>query len=211
MNMTESEIAVSYRQARKPEGQIVILSQLNDCESGDIVDILLRQGFSLEELPKKYRPRKIICKQCGVSFDSNTNKKLCPVCIEKRKKGWQQRAKEKRAAEYAANPKRCADCGAVLKNRLATYCKSCAAARQKESMRRSKQRRYQKEKREAEYAANPKKCADCGVVLENRRFTYCETCAAARKRESARRSNRKRYYERKEGSQNDKRRPKRRP
>lgn len=173
VNMTESEIAVYYRQARDRPRQLVILSQLNACKPGEIAEILLRHGVAPDDLPKRYhrgggqeaegppKPKiqricqkrdpetgKIICPQCGTLFDGNSWKIYCHVCRKKRETERIQRAKEKREAEYAANPKRCADCGAVLENRLLTYCKTCAEARAKESERRSNRRSYLKRKKE---------------------------------------------------------------
>ena len=40
MEMTEQEILKSYREAKKPEQQIKILAELNNCEDEDIIKIV---------------------------------------------------------------------------------------------------------------------------------------------------------------------------
>lgn len=172
--MTESEIALSFRVAKDRGEQVKILAQLNACVTQDIVRILLRNGFAPEDIPKRYRREKAyqdgsgkvkreyhreypepkkdpetgktICISCGTLFEGGRTAVFCPVCRKQRQsekvKECKRREREKRAAERAArDPKQCAVCGAVLENQKATYCKSCAAARKKESMRKSKQRK----------------------------------------------------------------------
>lgn len=56
MWMTEDDICVMYRQAANRQNQIVILSQLNGCQTEEIRDILIKHGYSLK--PRKRNPMK---------------------------------------------------------------------------------------------------------------------------------------------------------
>lgn len=171
MTMTEYKITVSFRQAKNRERQVSVLAQLNACRVSDIVEILLRNGVAPEDLPARYRKNggqaskrgyckihqqplpkrdpktgKMVCAICGTLFEGRCNKVYCPDCGKKRteelERERRQREQEKRAARIAAaEPKRCAECGAVLENQKAVYCKACAAARAKASRKRSAQRR----------------------------------------------------------------------
>lgn len=47
MQMTNSEIAASYRLAADPKKQIGILADLNDCTRTEIVDALRKEGIKL--------------------------------------------------------------------------------------------------------------------------------------------------------------------
>lgn len=57
MEMKAAEIKQSYESAANPVKQIQILADLNLCSQEDIRNILIEQGISEEELPKK-RGRK---------------------------------------------------------------------------------------------------------------------------------------------------------
>ncbi|MDO4286074.1 MAG: hypothetical protein Q4C60_12195 [Eubacteriales bacterium] len=54
MEMTDREIAESYRRAKNRRGQITILSDLNQCDEYTICEVLDKQG---EELPKGLKER----------------------------------------------------------------------------------------------------------------------------------------------------------
>ena len=45
MTMTESEICVSYRQAKNKNEQVKILADLNLCKPEDIPELLARNGY----------------------------------------------------------------------------------------------------------------------------------------------------------------------
>ena len=45
MTMTESEICVSYRQAKNKNEQVKILADLNLCKPEDITELLARNGY----------------------------------------------------------------------------------------------------------------------------------------------------------------------
>ena len=53
--MTEKEIVTSFRQAKNRERQVAILAQLNACTTGDIVEVLLKNGFTPKDIPGRYR------------------------------------------------------------------------------------------------------------------------------------------------------------
>ena len=53
MHMTEKEIVTSFRQAKNRERQVAILAQLNACTTGDIVEVLLKNGFTPKDIPEK--------------------------------------------------------------------------------------------------------------------------------------------------------------
>ena len=53
--MTEKEIVTSFRQAKNRERQVAILAQLNACTTGDIVEVLLKNGFTPKDIPARYR------------------------------------------------------------------------------------------------------------------------------------------------------------
>lgn len=55
MEMTDNEIVRSYREARDKGKQVKILSQLNLCEIGEILDILTKNGVKPQELPRTRR------------------------------------------------------------------------------------------------------------------------------------------------------------
>ncbi len=55
MQMTNSEIAASYRLAADPKKQIGILADLNDCTRTEIVDALRKEGV---KLPGNYNNKK---------------------------------------------------------------------------------------------------------------------------------------------------------
>ena len=55
MHMTEKEIVTSFRQAKNRERQVAILAQLNACTTGDIVEVLLKNGFTPKDIPGRYR------------------------------------------------------------------------------------------------------------------------------------------------------------
>ena len=55
MEMTDSEIVRSYREARDKRKQVKILSQLNLCEIEEILDILTKNGVKSQELPRTRR------------------------------------------------------------------------------------------------------------------------------------------------------------
>ncbi len=54
MWMTESQIYVLYRDARFPDKQIKILSELNDCSAEAIKTILTRRGAEVTRRAKHY-------------------------------------------------------------------------------------------------------------------------------------------------------------
>lgn len=56
--MTESEIVRNYREAKNKREQVNILADLNCCSKEEITEILLNNGVSSQELPKKRKPRK---------------------------------------------------------------------------------------------------------------------------------------------------------
>lgn len=56
MQMTNSEIAASYRLAADPKKQIGILADLNDCTRTEIVDALRKEGI---KLPGNYNNKKV--------------------------------------------------------------------------------------------------------------------------------------------------------
>lgn len=56
MQMTNSEIAASYRLAADPKKQIGILADLNDCTRTEIVDALRKEGI---KLPGSYNAKKV--------------------------------------------------------------------------------------------------------------------------------------------------------
>ena len=170
MHMTEKEIVTSFRQAKNRERQVAILAQLNACTTGDIVEVLLKNGFTPKDIPGRYRkggkrdrkayrkehqvppPKrdtntgKMVCAECGTLFDGKCNAVFCAACGQRRREKWEkerrQRDKERLAAERAASgPKLCADCGTPLKSKLNTYCAACAARRKRESQRKSKKRK----------------------------------------------------------------------
>ena len=169
MHMTEKEIVTSFRQAKNRERQVAILAQLNACTTGDIVEVLLKNGFTPKDIPGRYRkggkrdrkayrkehqvppPKrdtktgKMVCAECGTLFDGKCNAVFCAACGQRRRGKWEkerrQREREQRAAERAASGKKCADCGAPLKSKLYTYCSDCATKRKRESQRRSKERK----------------------------------------------------------------------
>lgn len=170
MQMTSSKIVRTFREAKDRGRQVEILAQLNACTNRDIVAVLLENGVVPEDIPERYRkgkkPRqkntqgrqkppppkrdpetgKMVCAECGTLFDGQPSTVFCPACkekrLEKQKQRHKQRDRERRAAERAARgPKRCAQCGAVLESKSATYCKACAAARKKESICQSRKRR----------------------------------------------------------------------
>lgn len=53
MQMSEFEIVFDFKAAKKKREQISILADLNQCSRDKIREILLRNGISEEELPKK--------------------------------------------------------------------------------------------------------------------------------------------------------------
>ena len=55
MHMTEKEIVTSFCQAKNRERQVAILAQLNACTTGDIVEVLLKNGFTPKDIPGRYR------------------------------------------------------------------------------------------------------------------------------------------------------------
>ena len=169
MHMTEKEIVTSFRQAKNRERQVAILAQLNACTTGDIVEVLLKNGFTPKDIPGRYhkggkrarktyhrehqvpppkrdtKTGKMVCAECGTLFDGKCNAVFCAACGQRRREKWEkerrQREREQRAAERAASGKKCADCGAPLKSKLYTYCSDCATKRKRESQRRSKERK----------------------------------------------------------------------
>ena len=57
MEMTNSEIVRSYREAKDKGKQVKILSQLNLCEVGEILDILAKNGVKPQEMPRMRRAK----------------------------------------------------------------------------------------------------------------------------------------------------------
>lgn len=53
MTMSENEIVRNFKEAKKKREQIGILAELNQCSQEQIREILLRNGISEAELPKK--------------------------------------------------------------------------------------------------------------------------------------------------------------
>ena len=52
LSMTPSEIVLSYRQAKDKRKQITILSELNACSKGSIIEILKANGVDGRQLPR---------------------------------------------------------------------------------------------------------------------------------------------------------------
>ena len=167
MNMTGGEIALSFRAAKDRRRQVEILAQLNACTTRDIVKVLLENGFAPEDLPKR--------------FSKNSG--------EPHKREYRKTNKPSRPKRDPKTGKMvCALCGVLFNGQSNTvYCPACGKRRKEELERERRQR--EREQRAAAYAAaGPKRCADCGAVLENRKAVYCKACAAARKKESIRKS-----------------------
>ena len=60
MYMTDSEIALSYRQSAYPAEQIEILAQLNNTTKESIADVLERNGYDITKRPLRPESTKQI-------------------------------------------------------------------------------------------------------------------------------------------------------
>lgn len=55
--MTDNEIYLSFKNAKDKKEQIIILSELNDCDAQTIREALMRQGVSPQQLPRNRRKK----------------------------------------------------------------------------------------------------------------------------------------------------------
>lgn len=173
MQMTGSKIVRFFHEAKNRGRQVEILAQLNACTTGDIVAVLLENGVAPEDIPERFR------------------------------KGGKRKRKAYHREQPVPPPKRdqktgkmiCAECGLLFEGKPnSIFCADCKKRRLEKQKQRHKQR--DRERRAAERAARePKRCAGCGEVLESKNATYCKACAAARKKESIRKSKEKRRRE----------------
>ena len=76
MEMTNSEIVRSYREAKDKGKQVKILSQLNLCEVGEILDILAKNGVKPQEMP---RMRRVPCSRSFSQMEMFSAAAL-PIC-----------------------------------------------------------------------------------------------------------------------------------
>ena len=67
MQMTESEIVRSYKNAQTPRKQIKILAELNACDRKEIRDILLKHGCKLPATGNRYKSTKASAEKCQPS------------------------------------------------------------------------------------------------------------------------------------------------
>ena len=67
MQMTESEIVRSYKNAQTPRKQIKILAELNACDRKEIREILLKNGCKLPATGNRYKSTKTSAEKCQPS------------------------------------------------------------------------------------------------------------------------------------------------
>lgn len=78
IHMTEGEITNSYRLAKKKREQIDILAECNACKPEEIIEILIRHGFAIEEYADKRgrtRRKNVKNTQCGGESENMTKVK----------------------------------------------------------------------------------------------------------------------------------------
>lgn len=123
MIYTDEYICESYRRARRPKDQIIILAQLNATTPSEIRKVLSRNGLldtcknapverqrypKWEKQIRDAESGKVFCATCGAPFDGgkNGNARYCPDCRKKRdrehKRLGKRAAREKERREKEA-------------------------------------------------------------------------------------------------------------
>lgn len=135
--------------------------------------------------------RDRVCRICGVTFPGGPRAWYCPSCREERQREADKRHKKTGSARPIGSTDICKRCGKeyIVNSGRQIYCKDCADAAVKETVRNHK-RIYNYKNREKLYAhkremrANRKVCVVCGKVFDadTPTVTCSDACASALRR-----------------------------